>query len=135
MQKKKTIVLDQNFIPNITSIEETKQETQMMIDNIYNRFMNEKNYNNKEDAKKFLEEYRYIHKNWIIPLGRHIKCIRTNNPYNMVVGGGGFVMDCDKYSFLVLNTKYGKFRIDRKSTMVFMKLNNDDYMRCALDKI
>tara|TARA_B110000977_G_scaffold201646_1_gene297462 strand:+ start:6851 stop:7270 length:420 start_codon:yes stop_codon:yes gene_type:complete len=133
MPTQKTIKLTETFLPNISNIDEVKDETQNIVESIYNRFMNEKNYNNLGKTRQALENYRYVHKDWILPQGRFIRYITTNITGDMRLKGGGFILECNKYTFYVFNKYVGKFHICRKNAICFIQLNRDDYMRCSLE--
>jgi len=129
---KKTIVLTDKFLPNITDLDAVKKETRNILESVYNRFMNEANYNNLEKTRSALMQYRFIHKDWILPQGRYIRYISTKNPNNIVLRCGGFVLDCNKYIITIFNKYIGKHVVSRKENIIFMKLNADDIMRCSL---
>jgi hypothetical protein len=129
----KKIVLTNTYLPNITNVDSIKTETQDVIKNLYERFMNETNCNNYEKCTEALESYRYIRNNWIVPNARYIRYIDTHDAKNMVLKKGGFVMDCNKYIFSLYDKKYGQFIIDKRDRIFFMKLNSDDINRCNLE--
>ena len=131
----KNIVLTDTYLPNITDLEDVKSETQVVIKNLYERFMNETNYNNYQICSEALDSYRYIRNNWVVPNARYIRYIDTTNAKNMVLKKGGFVCDCNKYVFSLYDTKYGKFTVDKRNRIFFMKLNQDDINRCNLENL
>ena len=135
MKHVKNIELTDKYLPFVENIDETKEHTQKIITSFYNRFMNERNYNNLELAKDALDEYRYIPKNFIIPSGRYVRYLNTDRTFNLVLKKGGFVVDCNKYMFTLFDKRIGKFHVDRKSNIFFMKLNKDDYMRCEVEAL
>lgn len=131
----KKIVLTHSYLPNLTDLEQVKSETQQVIKNLYERFMNETNCNNYEKCCVALESYRFIHKDWIVPNARYIRYIDTSNAKNMVLRKGGFVTDCNKYVFSLFDKKYGQFKVDKRDRIFFMKLNQDDINRCNLENL
>ena len=132
---KKNIILSENFIPNITNIEEIQKETQNIISSIYNRFMNETNYNNYEETKKALSYYRYIPKDTIIPNNRMIKYLNMDNPLNLKLQYGGKLWKNNKYNFVFFRHKLGAFNLDRKNVVCFYELNDDEILRCKLESM
>jgi len=115
-------------------METIKEETQTVLKNLYERFMNETNCNNYEKYAKDLEYYRYIRNTWVIPNGRYLRYIDTSDSKNMKLKKGGFVVDSNKYIFKLFDKRYGQLTIDKHNRVFFMKLNNDDAMRSALQK-
>ena len=132
MKETKTIILDDEYVPNLINEEETLNETQKIVQNIYDRFMNETNFNNCQVCKNSLNDYRYIRNNWIVPSGRYLRYLDTSNSKNIVLKKGGFVVDCNKYIFTLYDKKYGQFKIDKRNRLFFMKLTDDDINRCKL---
>jgi len=128
----KKIELTQNFIENITSIEETQKETKKMIINITDRFMNENNYNIQQKAIEELEYYRYIPSKAIIPDGSTVKFIYVKSPDKMKLLPSGFVLSNDTKYFKYLS--YGKtLTVNRYNVVAFIKLKSDEALRCALN--
>ena len=123
----KTIVLSDVYLPNITNLEEVKNETQKVLHSFFNRFMNEKNYNTFQETLTKLKDYRYIHNDWIIPNSRYIRYIDTSNAHNLVLKKGGFVTYSNKYYFMVYDQKYGEYKVGKNNRIFFMKLNDEDY--------
>ena len=131
---KKTIVLKDIYLPNMTNLNDILNETQNVITSLYTRFMNEKNYNNLEKSKEALVEYRYIRNAWIIPNGRYVRYIDTHNSQNMILKKGGFVIESNKYAFTLLDTNHGEFKVGKRDRVFFVKLNEDDVIKCNLQK-
>ena len=135
MSKKKTIKLSENFIPNITSLEEVQKETQNIISTIYNTFMNENNYNNYEETQIALSNYRYIPKDTIIPNNRTIKYLDMNYTKNLKLKHGGKLWKNNKYNFVFFRYKLGALNLDRNNVVCFYELNNDEILRCKLESM
>lgn len=129
---KKVITLTDTYLPNITNMAQIKDETQIVLQNLFDRFMNETNCNNLQTYSEALVEYRYIRNNWIVPNSRYIRYLDTSNPRNIILKKGGFVCDCNKYTFTLYDKKYGTYKIDKRNRIFFIKLVDDDYTRCNL---
>lgn len=130
-RKTKTVILDEKYLPNITNIDEVKSETRFVLENLYLKFMNEKNYNNFEKAVKDLEDYRYVPKQYVIPSGSFIRQLDTTNHNDIKLSRFGFVIECNIYCIKVISHRK-TFYIDWKNSVIFVKIKNDDIMRMNL---
>jgi hypothetical protein len=130
----KTIALNEKYLPNITSIDEIKNETRFVLENLYSKFMNEKNFNNFEKASNDLEDYRYVPKQCVIPNGCFIRQLDVSNHNDIKLSRFGFVMESNKYCIKVIYRKKTYF-INWKNSVIFVKLRNDDVMRSNLESL
>ena len=115
----KTIILDKNYLPNIDGVENERNETMKIINDIYSRFNNEYNYNMKCYAEDALEGYRYAHKRYNIPEGLYIRYIDTRNPNELSLKTGGFVIDDNGWSIQLKNDR-GLFKIRKNKCNIFI---------------
>lgn len=134
MSNVKKITLTENFLPHVTNIDEVKKETQFVIENLYSKFYNEKNYNNCQKALVALEEYRYVPKYSIIPNGKFVRQLNTSDTNNIQLQDYGFVIECTKYYVKIKIYKNISY-IDWKNNVIFVKLTQDDYMRSYLGSL
>ena len=130
---KKTIKTD--YQDNITSLEETQKDTDAIINNIYSRFINEKNANNRDYALNVLKDYRYVPKGYIIPAGRYIRYIDTKNHNDMKLKLGGFVINDNKYSLVYKTTKDRFVKLDKSHCIMFVSITYSEQVRCLVNNL
>ena len=130
----KTIKLSNNYQPNIESIKDEQNRTDDVINNIYSRFMTEANSNNMQYALDTLVEYRYVPNTFILPTGRFIRYIDTNDHANMILKLGGFVISDNGYSIVYKScaTEQRIVKVNKKHCIVFLSINYDEQLRCSI---
>lgn len=128
----KTIRFYTKVLPPVTSIEEENEKTQQLIENIYLRFPNEVNTNHSAYAMEKLINYRYVPKEYIIPLGSYIRMIDMRDPWNAVLYSGGFVLKDNGFSVVFLGGRSRKvITFDRRKYIFFLQLTVEDQIRAS----
>ena len=130
----KNIKLNQNYQPNIESLEKEQKVTNEIINNIYSRFISEDNANNREYALNALNDYRYIRNDYIIPCGRFVRYIDTKDHNNMKLKLGGFVTSDNGYSFVYKSCAGDQriVKVNKKHCIIFISITYDEQLRCAI---
>tara|TARA_B100001094_G_scaffold328186_1_gene388042 strand:+ start:1524 stop:1928 length:405 start_codon:yes stop_codon:yes gene_type:complete len=130
----KTIKLDKPYLKNIYNLEKEKKYAKDIITNVYERWMNESNYNHLQYALEALEEYRYVAPKYVIPNGRYIRYIDLKDPYDAKLRLGGFVIYDNGYSVTFMNR--GKFiKINKKrAKAIFVRISDDELLRSQFEK-
>ena len=130
----KNLNLSCSYQPNIENLKKEQQTTFDVIENIYNRFMNEQNYNNKERALEALQNYRYVPNKYMIPNGRYVRYIDTTDHTNMPIKLGGFVLNDNKYSFVYKSASETQriVRCNKRHCIMFVYITDDEKIRATL---
>jgi hypothetical protein len=129
----KQIKLYKNYQPHITNIEDEKQKTEEMIQNIYSLCINESNQNNRDYALSSLpEEYKYVSNKYSIVPGSYLRYIDTTNYKNMKLKLGGFVIHDNGHSLVYKNDN--RFvKLNKKHCVLFVHITYNEKLRCAIE--
>ena len=110
------------------------EENIQLLNNIYHRFINEENENNRQYAIEKLQEYRYVPKSYCIPEGRYVRWINVQNARDMPLKHGGFVVSDNGYSVgVLLNGKV--IKVSKKSVLLFVKITDSEKIFFSLHNI
>ena len=134
MEKVKTIEINTEYIPNIENIKNERKRTKEIIKNIYERFINEKNYNNRDGALEALENYRYVENKYVIPNGRYIRYIDTTDSEDMPLKLGGFVLNDNKYSITFKSAGEAQriVKLNKRHCIMFVYITDTEKLRSEL---
>lgn len=120
------------ILPNVTSIEEENENTQKLIENIYQRFPNEVNTNHCAYALEKLVNFRYVPNTYIIPLGTYIRMIDMRDPWDAKLYTGGFVLKDNGFSVVIRGAGSNKIiTFDRRKYIFFLQLTVEDQIRAT----
>ena len=131
----KTIKLKKNELLNAINIDKEKENTQYIIECIYNEFMNEYNKNEYESALTKLNEYRHLKKGVCCPCGRYAMYIDKKDFNKMKLYSGGFVVGDTGYSITLKVNTGDVYKISRKDKEFFVRFTDNERMRYALSKL
>ena len=123
-----------DYQDNIGSLESEQKNTDDIINNIYNRFINEKNLNNREYALQVLKDYRYVPNKYVVPAGRYIRYIDTTNEKDMKLKLGGFVINDNKYS-LTFKTNDKFVKLNKRHCIMFVSITRSEQIRSMLNSL
>lgn len=128
----KTIRFYTKILPHVTSIEEENENTQRLIENIYQRFPNETNNNHCAYALEKLVNFRYVPNTYIIPLGSYVRMIDMRDPWDAKLYTGGFVVKDNGFSVVIKGCGSNKIiTFDRRKYIFFLQLTVEDQIRAT----
>ena len=129
----KNITFHSKILPEVQSIEEENEKTQLYIDNIYDKFPSEANINHQGYAQEKLMNFRYVPLKYIIPNGSYVRFIDLRTPYDATLFSGGFVTRDNGHSVVVRASRDERvFTFDRRKYAVFLQMTVDDQMRIQM---
>lgn len=130
----KTIKLAKKYQQNIQDFKREKDLVIQIIQNTFDKFQNESNFNSMEYALDILpEEFVYVPNNTLLSSGRYIRYLDMRDPLEIKLRIGGFLLSDNGYT-ISLKGPEKTFRVSKKTSLFFSQINETDRVRVAVNK-
>lgn len=115
----------------LKTINEINEEKDIILNNIYNKFIYFKNNkNNKIETKKGLDGYKYIKLNELYT-GDYIKYLNDKYFYDITLSRGGFVTNINNNMIEILNNNI-YFKLNINNYIIFKKITKDECVKLLI---
>jgi len=126
----KEITVD-NVLPFFDDLRLVEREKEQVIRNIYERSMNETNFNHMSHSLEKLVDYRFVSHKFIIPSGKYIRWITTSDVNNMPLRRGGFVLN-DNGEIVTTQYQGNLVRVSKRKSCIFAKMSKEEKFRAMI---
>lgn len=128
-------VIQTDAYPPITSIKKEMDKTRAVLHELlHDKFNSEHNTNTHEYAIEVLDSYCYVPNEFTLWHGRYVRYLDTNDPFEMTLKMGGFLLSDNGYTAVLKNNK-NPFKVDKRGKIFFMIMTNNDLERLQMNKI
>ena len=132
MKSIKVVKLSKKYQTNVQNIENERKKVEEVIQNTFEKFINEENYNTLDYVNQCLiDEYIYISNDIILSEGKYIRYLDLKNVNKIKLRIGGFVLFDNGYS-VTIKGQNGNIRLSKKNKIFFSKMTDTDRIRDAV---
>ena len=132
MKTIKVVKLSKKYQTNVQNIENERKKVEEVIQNTFEKFINEENYNTLDYVNQCLiDEYIYISNDIILSEGKYIRYLDLKNVNKIKLRIGGFVLFDNGYS-VTIKVQNGNIRLSKKNKIFFSKMTDTDRIRDAV---
>ena len=132
MSEIKKVRIDSKYKENISDLEHEETIVNSVLENTFNKFMNEENYNNLDYAlTTLLGKYVYIENDYLVPQGKYIRYLDLRDTTNIKLRIGGFVLNDNGYSVSIKGFKKC-IKFSKKNVLIFIQLTDTDFIKHAV---
>ena len=129
----KTVKLSKKYQDNIQDFKKEQKTVTDVIENTFNKFMNEANHNTMEYAYDVLQDdYVYVPNNTILTSGKYIRYLDLKNPMEIKLRIGGFVTTDNGYTVSIRGIERS-FRVSKRNALFFSQISDSDRIRVAVN--
>lgn len=129
----KTVKLSKKYQDNIQDFKKEQKTVTDVIENTFNKFMNEANHNTMEYAYDVLQDdYVYVPNNTILTSGKYIRYLDLKNPMEIKLRIGGFVTTDNGYTVSIRGIERS-FRVSKRNALFFSQISDTDRIRVAVN--